>query len=308
MSAANGASTDWSGLYPFFTGYSEPQRMEIRVTDLHKSKINRINHRTKRTMLTLAVEMQDETAVNILLQHGARAGMRDGHGDSPMAVAVRVKNRCIMQQLMRAGVHLKVAEACALAEHATVIGSVSMLEFSLEHGGNIPMNIIMDRLRGDACALECAFIAAVYGATSSDVEDSGLAWIDITVMESFSRFDNLKMFEQSGPHFDTVRKEYVATKLHALALGAYIGMPVHKSRYCDREMLAHYAPLGRAMVDKRRGKVFRRQAAHICIALQSFDLPAPQMIAILDCALRVAPHTPWHKKWELVTLVKHFQR
>lgn len=51
----------------------------------------------------------------------------------------------------------------------------------------------------------------------------------------------------------------------------------------------------------------RRRATEICIALQSLELPALVTQTLLDAACPLAELVPFHKKWNLVTTVKHYK-
>lgn len=51
----------------------------------------------------------------------------------------------------------------------------------------------------------------------------------------------------------------------------------------------------------------RRRATEICIALQSMKLPALVTQTLLDAACPLAELVPFHKKWNLVTTVKHYK-
>jgi hypothetical protein len=70
-----------------------------------------------------------------------------------------------------------------------------------------------------------------------------------------------------------------------------------------------------ALVEKERSKlallVFqknKRRAADICFALQVLDLPALVTLSIVDVVCDPCSHVPMHKKWNLVTAVKHFSK
>ena len=69
-----------------------------------------------------------------------------------------------------------------------------------------------------------------------------------------------------------------------------------------------YPEMGRRLISRKRRDVFLKHAAHICIALQPFDLPADQTVAIIDETVFISQLVPYHTKWNLVVLVKHFKK
>lgn len=57
-----------------------------------------------------------------------------------------------------------------------------------------------------------------------------------------------------------------------------------------------------------RFELIRMRALDIAVALQNLRLPALLTTMIVDEALELAPLTPMHLKWKLVTLVKHWKQ
>lgn len=287
MSRAH-TSLDFASLYPSCFSYREPEppRMEILLTDLHRSKINRINDRTKRTMLTKAIEMRDAIAVDTLLKHGAYVHKRDGAGDLPIRIAMQQKDERILRRLIKAGAKFGFAEACSVAADAVALCDLSLLELALSHGGAIPLYKVIG-VPGKPDALQFLITAAAYGT-----------WHEYVAGPSA---ENARQFHYRMMGYSR------HSELHTLSLMAALEMPL-PVQHCDATMMPHYPVLGNRMIERKRVKLFCRYAAGICIALQSLNLPAPQTMAILDHAVCIAPLTSLHKKWQLVTLVKHFKK
>jgi hypothetical protein len=53
-------------------------------------------------------------------------------------------------------------------------------------------------------------------------------------------------------------------------------------------------------------RTIKYRAVEICIALQSKGLPALVTQTVIDAACSTAFVVPFHKKWKLVTTIKHF--
>ena len=63
---------------------------------------------TKRTVLLSTVEMQDEAAVKLLLQHGAKVELKNSLHETPLYAAVTRKSRPLVRMLVEAGADLNV--------------------------------------------------------------------------------------------------------------------------------------------------------------------------------------------------------
>jgi hypothetical protein len=75
----------------------------------------------------------------------------------------------------------------------------------------------------------------------------------------------------------------------------------------DDEELEHEWPVCVFELIVARGlRTIKYRAVEICIALQSKGLPALVTQTVIDAACSTAFVVPFHKKWKLVTTIKHF--
>jgi hypothetical protein len=76
----------------------------------------------------------------------------------------------------------------------------------------------------------------------------------------------------------------------------------------DVETIHRLVPAAKKRIERAGFAAIRARVLEICVALQSLEMPAPQLIEIVTHACApFAAQLPYHYLWDAVVLVKHFR-
>ena len=83
--------------------------------------------------------------------------------------------------------------------------------------------------------------------------------------------------------------------------------PIDEISPAELEALHATIPAAKKQIEMAGFAAIRDRVLEICVALQTRELPAPQLIEIVthECE-PFAAHLPYHYLWDAVVLIKHF--
>lgn len=249
---------------------------------------------TRRSVLHIAVQVGHEDIVQLLLSCGARVNALDHYSLPPLAYATSI---AMARLLIGAGSQVEGgAGAASLVAHRFQTCADNRVPlFLLQRGATIRHNehlkLFYDAAREPLWQLD----AGVYNSRFVVL----LALFDSAFVQK--RVSLRLVRKNSGQRW---RENIVAVRRVACLLHV-AGADCGRHRY-RMPLLPHWLSIARDALDSARVALIKDDAVEIAIGLQSADLAALLLVAIIDAACVLAPRCPMHVKWSLVTRVKHY--
>jgi ankyrin repeat protein len=266
-----------------------------------------VDTRAGETPLTAAIWHRSDAIVQLLLELGADVERTNSFDQAPLWVAVQCKNAHAAQTLLDCG-----ASANCAAKVQDVAG-MTALQTAVLNG-----------------SADFAHLLLRAGALVDATNDNRQTALQIAVESGSVEMVRLLILANANvqQHSDVVSKALclrgitrIAIATLLLAAGAPVDaivIPLHV--HLESEISALLVAAGAvavtaepdAVVSARRNIITVRKAlvreriVEICIGLQPFDVPALQLLMIVDESLFCAALVTMYDKWQLIAAIKHF--
>jgi cytohesin len=246
------------------------------------------------TALLLAVQDENYLAdvVEALVQAGADVNKADTSGRLPLPLAADERHWSCVTLLVRSN---RIANVDALDSDGK-----TALWMALDE----PEESYMAEAREAAAALICA-------GADVDFQWSGESLLR-SVAQSWGSADNVLLLLAAGAATTGVSAaDCYNLDVMALMMAAGVVWTELEIEQAIRRCGVTRSEVSAAKkrIEKFRFEAIRSRVLEICIALQSLEIPAPQLIEIVTQACApFAAQLPYHYLWDAVVLAKHFHR